>query len=525
MKTTLPLVPLPADLRQAEGTLTIDDSLDVVAVDAAREAATYLGGILEGTGRVTVRYHFPDSGAEPPNASSAESIGRVRFSLAPPERASYPPLTEGCYRLTISPGELLVEAVEASGFFWATQTIRQLLPPEVESGKAAEALTVPALSIVDRPRFAWRGLHLDVSRHFFPVSFIKKIIDLLAFYKLNRFHWHLTDDQGWRIEIKRYPELTEVGGWRRGENGERYGGFYSQEQVREVVAYAAERHVTVIPEIEMPGHSQAAIAAFPWLSCTREPLQVWERFGISKELLCAGREETFEFLAHVLDEVAELFPSELIHIGGDECPKERWKECPDCQARIRSEGLKDEEELQGYFIRRIQAHLEKLGKRFVGWDEILEGGLPPGGTVMSWRGVEGGIAAARAGQKAVMTPVSHCYLDYRQSANPGELGPTHFNPPVTTLRQAYSYEPIPGGLSEKEQANIEGAQGNVWTEDMDSEERAAYMIFPRLSALAEVLWSPAETRDWESFKSRLRGNAKHLDRLEVPYCRILESLD
>lgn len=523
MKNELSLVPLPVELKRGEGTLTIEAKLDIVAVVPAREAASYLGALLERRAGASVRYIFPDAPgfeAGPPPSGVDSSIRRVRFISKTDSLGS-----EG-YHLTVGDGEIVVEAGEPSGFFWATQTLRQLLPPSVEASvKASETpLSLPKLTITDHPRFSWRGLHFDVSRHFFPVPFLKQLIDVLALYKLNRFHFHLTDDQGWRIEIKRYPELTEVGAWRREGGGERHGGYYTQEEIREIVSYAAERQITVVPEIEMPGHSLAAIAALPWLSCTKEVTSVWDHGGISRELLCAGREETFEFIENVLDEVAELFPSELIHIGGDECPKERWKACPDCQARMREEGLQSEEELQGYFVRRVQRHLAKLGKRLVGWDEILEGGLSAGATVMSWRGVEGGIAAAKAGLKAVMTPVSHCYFDYRQSANPGELGPSHFKPPITTLERVYSYQPIPEGIPEEYRGNILGSQGNVWTEDIDSPERAGYMIFPRLCALAEVLWSPAALRDWESFKGRLASTITRLDALGVAYCRILESL-
>ena len=529
MKKLHALVPQPQSLELREGSSSIGPSVDVAAVAAARPAAEYLGALLERGAGIAVRYLFPDSDSvEIGGAKGAEgtTVTRIRFVSegAGVERDELERLES--YRLTIGDGEILIAAEGPRGFFWGVQTLRQLLPAEIEVKiEERSSISLPNIEISDAPRFAWRGLHFDVSRHFFSVGFIKKLIDLLAFYKLNTFHWHLTDDQGWRIEIKKYPELTSVGGYRRGVSGTREGGFYTQEQVREVVAYAAERGITVVPEIEMPGHARAAVAAYPWLSCSKDPIEVWSHGGISKDLFCAGREETFDFVENVLDEILDLFPSELIHIGGDECPKDHWKSCPDCQRRIQEEGLVDEGALQGYFVRRVQSYCARLGRRIVGWDEILEGGLAPGATVMSWRGIEGGVEAARAGHRAVMSPTSHCYFDYRQSANPGELGPTHFDPPVTTLRKVYAFEPIPEGLSEEQRASIIGSQGNVWTEDIDTEERAGYMIFPRIAALAEVLWTASEQRDWQSFKQRLAENVRRLDLLSVAYCRILESLE
>lgn len=504
-------------------------SIDVEAVATARPAAEYLGSLLEKGAGIAVRYLFPDSDSvEIGSAGGTEGAAVTRIRFVPEGAELGRDELEGpeSYRLAIGEGEIVIAADGPRGFFWGVQTLRQLLPVRIEAKiEEPSSLSLPNLVITDSPRFSWRGLHFDVSRHFFSVAFIKKLIDLLAFYKLNTFHWHFTDDQGWRIEIKRYPELTAVGGYRRGPTGVREGGFYTQEEVREVVAYAGERGILVVPEIEMPGHARAAVAAYPWLSCSKDPIEVWSHGGISKDLFCAGREETFEFIQNVLDEVLELFPSEVIHIGGDECPKDRWKACPDCQRRIQEERLGDEEALQGYFVRRLQSYCARLGRRIVGWDEVLEGGLAPGAAVMSWRGVEGGVEAARAGHRAIMSPTSHCYFDYRQSANPGELGPTHFDPPVTTLRKVYAFEPIPEGLSEEQQAAIVGSQGNVWTEDIDSEERAGYMIFPRVCALAEVLWTRIERREWDSFKQRLAVNIRRLDLLSVAYCRILESLE
>ncbi|HUX20712.1 MAG TPA: beta-N-acetylhexosaminidase [Spirochaetia bacterium] len=529
MDEQLNLIPYPRKVSLLGGSLHLADEIDVVAVAPARAAADYLGKLLERGAGLRPRYVFPESpGLDIGRAVPGETGDIARISFAPFSAGTEPELQGGgeAYRLTVDSGEISVEASGPEGYFWATQTIRQLLPSSIEIGGAkSDGCSLPRLEILDWPEFSWRGLHLDVSRHFFPVAFIKGLIDVLCLYKINLFHWHLTDDQGWRIEIKRYPELVETGSWRRGSDGVRQGGYYSQDEIRDVVAYASQRQVTIIPEIEMPGHARAAIAAFPWLSCTKDPIEVWNHGGISKDLFCAGREETFEFIQNVLDEIVDLFPSDTIHIGGDECPKERWKSCPECQARIRQEDLGDEAGLQGYFVRRVQAYLARLGRKIVGWDEIVEGDLAPGATVMSWRGLEGGISAAAAGHRAVMSPTSHCYFDYRQSANPGELGPTHFHPPVTTLRKVYSFDPIPDGLDEGLKGYIVGSQGNVWTEDIDTPERAGYMIFPRLCALAEVLWSPAQARNWEAFKVRLASSIRRLDVLSVTYCMVVESLD
>ncbi len=374
---------------------------------------------------------------------------------------------------------------------------------------AVTSLSLPQIHIVDKPRFRWRGVHLDSSRHFFPKEWVKKLIDLAAYYKLNTFHWHLTDDQGWRLEVKKYPRLTEVGAWRREtmEDGEPYGGFYTQEDIKEVVDYARRRFITIVPEIEMPGHSLAALAAYPELSCTGGPFKVGTEWGVMNDVFCAGSEETFTFLENVLAEVSELFPGEFIHIGGDEVPKLRWKNCVRCQARIKAEGLKDESELQSYFIKRVEAFLHSRGRRLIGWDEILEGGLAPRATVMSWRGVAGGIEAARSGHDVVMSPTSHCYFDYYQGRveEPKAIG--GFLP----IDKVYSFEPIPPGLKPEEAAHILGAQANLWTEYIATPEHAEYMLFPRLWALAEVVWSLKE-KNWADFENRLRA---HYDRLAL----------
>ena len=434
--------------------------------------------------------------------------------------ASHP--AEG-YRLNVTSDVVTVEAKTPAGLFYGLQTLTQLL-----SGGHSSGWSVPVVQIVDTPRFAYRGMHLDVGRHFFPVAFVKKYIDLLAMYKMNKFHWHLTEDQGWRIEIKKYPKLTEIGAYRKetvvGKNFERFdrpyvgdgqphGGFYTQDEVREVVAYARARYIDVIPEIEMPGHATAALAAYPELACTDGPFNVPTTWGIFEDVFCP-KEETFQFLEDVLTEVIALFPSQYIHIGGDEVLKVRWKESELAQEVITREGLADEDELQSYFIKRIESFLLAQGRRLIGWDEILEGGLAPDATVMSWRGMEGGIEAARQGHDVIMTPTSHTYFDYYQGDPVQE--PLAIRG-LTPLEKVYGFEPVPETLSAEDAAHILGAQGNVWTEYMATTDHVEYMVFPRMLALAEVVWSPQELRNWEDFVQRLPAQLQHLDTLGVNY--------
>jgi hexosaminidase len=402
----------------------------------------------------------------------------------------------------------------SAGVFYGIQTLKQTVPSD-----PAEAYVLPSLEIVDRPAFPYRGMHLDVSRHFFDVAFIKKHLDAMAQAKMNTFHWHLTDDQGWRIEIKHYPRLTDVGAWRSGsqqgpyslQNFDtlRYGGFYTQDQIREVVAYAAERHITVVPEIEMPGHALAALAAYPQFSCNQKPLEVARGWGVFDDVFCAGNDETFVFLENVLREVFALFPSPYVHIGGDECPKTRWKSCARCQARMQAEGLKDEHELQSYFIQRMERFANANGRKIIGWDEILEGGLAPNATVMSWRGESGGKAAAQSGHDAIMTPGKPCYFDHYQAKPDGEphaIG--GFNP----VQAVYLYPVVPAGLSPEEATHILGSQGNVWTEYMLTPDHVEYMMHPRMEALAEVLWTgPRKESDVADFRRRLRTYVQHLE--------------
>ncbi len=433
--------------------------------------------------------------------SSGDEQGRLIILALTGDPGS---LGEEGYRLDVLPDRVRLEAAAPAGLFWGVQTIRQLFPPEFEKGAEIQDLdwTLPCLSIEDKPRFGWRGLLLDCGRHFMSKDYVKRMIDLLAYHKMNRLHWHLTEDQGWRIEIEKYPRLTEIGAWRRYDDGTVYGGFYTQEEIREIVAYARERHVTVVPEIEMPGHSVAALASYPEISCTGGPFEVETQWGVHKDVYCAGKEETFLFLTNVLSEVLALFDSEYIHIGGDECPKDRWKSCARCQERIDQEGLADEHELQSWFIKRIENYLVSRGRRLIGWDEILEGGLAPGATVQSWRGMEGAIAAARSGHDAIVSPTSHAYFDYDIA--------------TTDLRRVYSFEPVPPGLSRGEERHILGGECNMWTERAP-QETVDSKVFPRLLAMCEVLWSDPEGRDYGEFHDRLRHHYERLDILGVDY--------
>jgi hexosaminidase len=412
---------------------------------------------------------------------------------------------DGYYEIEISENKVYIKG-NALGKFYAFQTLKQLLKRNNK-----HELTLPHCVIKDYPRFPYRGMHLDVSRHFFTVNEVKKYIDYLAYYKFNTFHWHLTDDQGWRIEIKKYPLLTTVGGCRDqtlmgtyGSNkydGEKYCAFYTQEQIKDVVRYAKERFITIIPEIEMPGHALAALASYPYLGCTKGPYKPMETWGVSEDVFCAGNDSTYVFMQNVLNEVIALFPSKYIHIGGDECPKERWKTCPVCLQRMKTENLKDEQELQSYFIKRIAGYLAGRGRKIIGWDEIMQGGLAAGATVMSWNGEAGGAEAAKSGHDAVMTPGDYCYFDHSQSANEDSITFGGYTP----VEKVYSYEPVPAGLSAEAATHIIGAQANVWTEYITNQRKLEYMIFPRMAALAEVLWTPKEKKDWKNFEQRIPG--------------------
>jgi hexosaminidase len=514
---SIAIVPKPESLTVTRGRFTVTAST-VIYADAATAdiARRFAASLLPATGL-----------SIPVRVGAAGSSGIVL------ERN--PRLTrlgnEG-YELSVTSRRVSIRARERAGVFYGLQTVRQLLPPEIFRAAKVDSVgwTIPAVRVVDRPRFAWRGAHLDAGRHFMPKEFVKKYIDLLALQKMNTFHWHLTEDQGWRIEIKKYPRLTDVGAWRTQTvvghqtsrddstkwqfDGQRHGGFYTQDDVREIVAYARDRFVNVLPEIEMPGHAVAAIAAYPQLGVTGQPTDVGTRWGVYANILNA-EPSTIDFMEDVLTEVMALFPSRFIHVGGDEADKALWKTSPRIQERIKELGLKDEHELQSWFIRQIDAFLTKNNRRLVGWDEILEGGLAPGATVMSWRGTAGGIEAARAGHDVIMAPTTHTYLDYYQSQNTaGEpLAIGGFLP----LDKVYSFEPVPAELEEQYRAHILGGQGQVWTEYLPGPKQVEYMAYPRLTALAEVLWTPLAQKDYRDFLGRLETHLRRLSVLDVAY--------
>ena len=445
----------------------------------------------------------------------------------------------GSYTLEVSKNGINIKGHDEEGVFYGIQTFIQLLPPHVSNNK----IEIPFLTIKDHPRFGYRGMHLDCGRNFMSIDFIKKYIDYLALHKMNYFHWHLTEDQGWRIEIKKYPRLTEVGAWRNGtiigrhpgmgNDNKKAGGFYTQDQIKEIVRYASDRYITVIPEIEMPGHGSAAIAAYPSLSCfPDEPTknyfpkngkwagdstgkQVQQAWGVYSDVFCAGKEETFKFLQDVIDEVVQLFPAKYIHVGADECPKENWKRCPNCQQRMKSNNLKDEHELQSYFVQRMEKYINGKGKTLIGWDEILEGGLAPNAIVMSWRGEKGGIEAAKQNHQVIMAPNTYVYFDYSQSDNEDSVV-IGGNLPV---EKVYSYDPVPAELNEEQAKYIIGGQANMWSEYMNNPRKVEYMLFPRLSALSEVLWSPKEKKNWNDFEKRLQVQFKRYDLWNANYSR------
>ncbi|HLB82461.1 MAG TPA: beta-N-acetylhexosaminidase [Gemmatimonadales bacterium] len=515
--STPAIIPRPAHIARASGAFTLTAATVITTDRATRRLGELLGDYLfPATGfRLTVRTGGAPAGA--PAISIRLDSALARFG------------DEG-YRLDVRPTGIAIRAYGPAGAFYALQTLRQLLPPEIfrQATVTGVAWVVPAVAIQDAPRFAWRGIHLDAARHFMPKEFVKKLIDLAALHKLNRFHWHLTDDQGWRLEIKQYPRLTQVGAWRRQTiigrpdddstkwrfDAQPHGGFYTQDDVREIVAYARARFVTIVPEIEMPGHSQAAIAAYPELGNRGDTLAVWTGWGVDENILNPG-DATVRFYQNVLTEVMALFPGRWIHIGGDEAPKTQWKASPLAQARIRELGLKDEDELQSWFTRRMDEFLTAHGRTLVGWDEILQGGLAPNAVVMSWRGVDGGIIAARAGHDVVMAPGSHTYFDHYPTADTA-------NEPLAIggylpLDTVYAYEPIPAALAASEAHHVLGAQGQVWTEYIPDPKRVEYMAFPRACALAEVLWTPREEKDYTDFQRRLAAHLARLTVLDVNY--------
>lgn len=497
------IIPLPKSMVPVKGYFVINQKTVVAAPKILNSDASLFADMLKELYGLKLNVY-----------DEATKINFIRMKLNPT-------LKPDAYSLVVNASNVEIVGGK-NGVFYGLQTLLQL----VKSDSAGQ-LRIPCVNIMDEPRFGWRGMHLDVSRHFFPKAFIKKYIDYLAAYKMNTFHWHLTDDQGWRIEIKKYPKLTQIGGWRKGtlighSSSERfvsdsvaYGGFYTQEDIREIVAYAEARHITIVPEIEMPGHAMAAISAYPFLSCSGKQIEVEQTWGVFEDVFCT-KDSVFGFLENVLTEVMGLFPGTYIHVGGDECPKVAWKKCPVCQARIKELGLKDEYELQSYFIKRIEKFLSKHNRKLIGWDEILQGGLSASAAVMSWQGVEGGIAAAKQGNYVVMTPGSHCYFDHYQG------DPT--NEPLaiggyTTVEKVYSYEPIPAELTTEQQKYILGAQGNLWTEYVGSEKQVEYMIFPRMCALSEVVWSPKEGKNYSDFRSRLLKHFHLFDKKGIHYAK------
>ncbi|MBO4447136.1 MAG: beta-N-acetylhexosaminidase [Bacteroidales bacterium] len=433
------------------------------------------------------------------------------------------------YVMDISAGKILIYASAAPGVLWGIRTLQQMLPPEIYRNAPAKVhLSVPCCLIQDKPRFKYRGVMLDCCRHFFSTDEIKRQLDVMSIYKCNRLHWHLSDDQGWRIEIKSRPLLTIAGAWRAEEDNPKYGGFYTEDEVRDIISYAAARGITVIPEIDLPGHMMSALTCYPELGCTGKGYEITNRWGVYKDVLCAGNEAVYAFLEDVLTEICDIFPSEYIHIGGDECPKDRWRECPKCQAKIRELGLEDtagatkEQRLQNYVTARIQAFLAGKGRKIIGWDEILEGELSPGATVMSWRGSKGGIKAAAAGFDVIMTPNSHCYFDYAQSPQLDKepKGITRKPERAITLEKVYSMEPCVN-MDAESAKHVLGVQCNLWTEYIAANDHLEYMLLPRMIALSEVQWRPAGNRDFDAFKTSLQHHQfRILDILGVNYRKL-----
>ena len=491
------LIPAPVSLEHGRGFFEFDSSIQIVS-DLVPERLAPIKNRIEEMMGWSIQVISPDQ------VKASKESGNIRLIQTDDYRDK-----EG-YRLEISKNEVRISAACKEGHQNALATLNQLLIHSQESKdisvKPYKNISLPVLTIIDSPRFSWRGLMLDCSRTFIPIDELRRYVDRLAFYKLNILHLHLSDDQGWRLEIKKYPELTSICSEFDSKYTNQSGGFYTQEAMRGLIAYASSRNVTIIPEIEMPGHSSEVFAAFPDLSCSGDKSEIYPFFsgpGITADIFCAGKESVFVFLENVLDEVCDLFPSDFIHIGGDEAPKIRWQNCDDCQGRIREEGLKDEHELQSYFIRRIEKMLSERGKTLIGWDEILEGGLADNAAIMSWRGVQGGISAARAGHPVVMSPTSHCYFDYSHNTTP--------------LKQVYDFDPIPDDLNASEAEFILGGQANFWSHIDRSIRSMQRQIFPRIIALSEALWSDSLALDYADFTKRMSAHYSYLDSTDVSY--------
>lgn len=532
-QNNLNIVPVPAEVKMAKGYCILKEPVGFLLINNSEGDETGNHGE-----KFFQDYLTKNFGLKKFVDGDTHSYGLPTEIFYVGEEAKKP---KGYYELNVTSNKIYIKGT-ALGKFYAFETLTQII-----TRNAKNQLVIPNCTIKDFPRFTYRGMHFDVCRHFFPVSFIKKYIDYLAAYKFNTFHWHLTDDQGWRIEIKKYPELTTIGAQRngtligrypgKGNDNKPYGGFYTQQEIKEVVQYAKSRYIDVIPEIEMPGHSSAAIAACPWLSCfpgkaTEIPANmisqksmdeqkagriklVQETWGVFDDVFCAGKDSTFKFLENVLDEVSALFPSKYIHIGGDESPKTHWKICPACQQRMKDNNLKDEHELQSWFVQRIEKYLNRKGKTIIGWDEILEGGLAPNAVVMSWRGEKGGIEAAKQKHHVIMTPGNPLYFDHTQSKNEDSVTFGGYNP----IENVYAYEPVSMELNAGEGKYILGAQANMWTEYMEYPNKVEYQLFPRITALSEVLWSPKEKRDWKDFERRLPIIFERSDRQKINYSK------
>jgi len=504
----LPLIPIPKQIEFANEFFELDKSTVILSQDSISFEALFL--------KETIKLK---TGLDLPIKSTYTKENSIQLLIQIPDTIGF---DREKYELSISKKGVQLLSFSNQGLFYGIQTFLQFIPFQ-----KSDKVKIQVVSISDSPKFKWRGMHLDVSRHFFSIDFIKKYIDYIAMYKMNTFHWHLTDDQGWRIEIQKYPKLTKVGAWRKGSmvghyseqkfDTIRYGGFYTQEEIKEVVKYAQQRHVTIVPEIEMPGHALAALASYPEFSCTGGPFEVAKGWGVFEDVFCP-KDETFVFLENILSEVIDLFPSKYIHIGGDESPKVRWKSCSHCQSLIKKEGLKDEHELQSYFIQRIEKFVNSKGRKIIGWDEILEGGLAPNAAVMSWRGTEGGIAAAKQKHFVVMSPGSHCYFDHYQGDPKNE--PLAFGG-YTPVEKVYAFNPIPNELSIEEAVYILGAQANVWTEYIETTKHVEYMIMPRMAALSEVLWGTANSVDYKNFEKRLINHFDFYEKMGINYSKAI----
>ncbi len=509
------LIPQPVKIEALAGTFKLNSSTKLISSSSNKEIAELFAAMFKAPTGFNLQHALSGS------TGIQLSINKIPNALLG---------SEG-YTLDVKPAKITIMANKPAGLFYGMQTLMQLLPKEIESPLLVKnkSWSVPCVKITDYPRFGWRGLMLDVSRHYFDKEMVKKYINQLAKYKMNVFHWHLTDDQGWRIEIKSLPKLTEIGGWRAprvglwwtrppqaGNEVATDGGFYTQEDIKEIVKYAQSRFVTILPEIDVPGHSLAALAAYPELSCTGKAYKVNVGnlfYTIDDNALCPGNDQTYDFMKKVIDEVAGLFPGQFIHIGGDECFKGFWKDCKKCQKRMADEKLQNVEELQSYFIRRMEGMVKANGKKLMGWDEILEGGLAPDANVMSWRGMGGGIAAAKMNRQVVMTPTAHCYLDLYQG-DPISEPPTYS---MLTLSNCYNFDPVPPEVTDK--SLILGGQGNLWTESVPTYRHAEYMTWPRAFALSEVFWSQKASMNWDSFVPRMEAHFGRYDMAQVNYAR------